>query len=55
MTLQNAIRHSEKPKPPLKPKLLPLVEALYAYEAQDTDELSFIAGDKFELVNKGQF
>ncbi|VDK83680.1 unnamed protein product [Litomosoides sigmodontis] len=48
----NAIKHSEKPKPPLKPKLLPVVEALYAYEAQDTDELSFNAGDKFELVNK---
>ncbi|CAG9540438.1 unnamed protein product [Cercopithifilaria johnstoni] len=50
--VQNAIRHPEKPKPPLKPKPLPLVEALYPYEAQDTDELSFIAGDKFELVNK---
>ncbi|EFO21723.1 hypothetical protein LOAG_06763 [Loa loa] len=48
----NAIRHSEKPKPPLKPKPLPLVEALYPYEAQDTDELSFFAGDKFELINK---
>lgn len=53
--LQNAVRHSEKPKPPLKPKPLPLVEALYPYEAQDTDELSFTTGDKFELVNKGQY
>uniref|UniRef100_A0AAF5RTP5 Uncharacterized protein n=3 Tax=Wuchereria bancrofti TaxID=6293 RepID=A0AAF5RTP5_WUCBA len=51
--LQNAIcRYPEKPKPPLKPRLLPLVEALYSYEAQDTDELSFLVGDKFELVNK---
>ncbi|KAL3989715.1 Myosin head (motor domain) family protein [Acanthocheilonema viteae] len=49
---RNAMKHSEKPMPPLKPKPLPFVEALYAYEAQDTDELSFIAGDKFELVNK---
>ncbi|KAM3728678.1 Unconventional myosin-Ie [Dirofilaria immitis] len=50
--VQNAIHRSEKPKPPLKPKSLPLVEALYSYEAQDTDELSFNVGDKFELVNK---
>ncbi|MCP9263225.1 Unconventional myosin-Ie [Dirofilaria immitis] len=50
--VQNAIHRSEKPKLPLKPKSLPLVEALYSYEAQDTDELSFNVGDKFELVNK---
>ncbi|VDM39001.1 unnamed protein product [Toxocara canis] len=43
-----------KPKPPVKPKPMPLVEALYPYEAQDTDELSFAVGDKFELINKGQ-
>uniref|UniRef100_F1KTI8 Myosin-Ie n=1 Tax=Ascaris suum TaxID=6253 RepID=F1KTI8_ASCSU len=41
-----------KPRPPLKPKPMPLVEALYPYEAQDTDELSFEVGDKFELINK---
>uniref|UniRef100_A0A915PJ71 Uncharacterized protein n=1 Tax=Setaria digitata TaxID=48799 RepID=A0A915PJ71_9BILA len=50
--VQNVTRRPEKPKPPLKPKPLPLVEALYSYEAQDTDELSFVTGDKFELVNK---
>ncbi|KAK0425813.1 hypothetical protein QR680_009401 [Steinernema hermaphroditum] len=41
-----------KPKPPVKPRLLPLVEALYPYEAQDTDELSFQQGQKIELINK---
>ncbi|VDN03750.1 unnamed protein product [Thelazia callipaeda] len=50
--LQNARRQVHKPKPPLKPKPLPIVEALYSYEAQDTDELSFVAGDKFGLVKK---
>ncbi|VDK43089.1 unnamed protein product [Anisakis simplex] len=41
-----------KPKPPLKPKPMPLVEALYQYDAQDTDELSFQVGQRFELINK---
>ncbi|TKR94098.1 hypothetical protein L596_008431 [Steinernema carpocapsae] len=41
-----------KPKPPVKPRLLPLVQALYPYEAQDTDELSFSQGQKIELINK---
>lgn len=52
---QNAARWERpgKPKPPLKPKPFPLVEAMFPYEAQDTDELSFVAGDRFELVNKG--
>uniref|UniRef100_A0A0M3IS38 SH3 domain-containing protein n=1 Tax=Ascaris lumbricoides TaxID=6252 RepID=A0A0M3IS38_ASCLU len=47
-----SLAQPRKPRPPLKPKPMPLVEALYPYEAQDTDELSFEVGDKFELINK---
>ncbi|CAB3408384.1 unnamed protein product [Caenorhabditis bovis] len=41
-----------KPPPPAKPKLFPIVIAMYPYEAQDTDELSFEAGDHIELMTK---
>ncbi|CAI5438217.1 unnamed protein product [Caenorhabditis angaria] len=41
-----------KPPPPAKPKLHPVVIAMYPYEAQDTDELTFDAGDEIELMNK---
>lgn len=42
-----------KPPPPAKPKLNPVVIAVYPYEAQDVDELSFEAGAEIELMNKG--
>ncbi|CAI4228131.1 unnamed protein product [Auanema sp. JU1783] len=45
-------RPTPKPKPPVKPKLYPVVKALYAYDAQDTDELSFNVGDEIELTQK---
>ncbi|CAJ0916216.1 unnamed protein product, partial [Mesorhabditis belari] len=51
----NAVRPAprpNKPRPPVKPKLLPTVTALYAYDAQDTDELSFEIGQEIELVQK---
>lgn len=41
-----------KPPPPAKPKLNPVVIAVYPYEAQDVDELSFEAGEEIELMNK---
>ncbi|CAI2320056.1 unnamed protein product [Caenorhabditis sp. 36 PRJEB53466] len=41
-----------KPPPPAKPKLHPIVVAVYPYEAQDVDELSFETGDEIELMNK---
>uniref|UniRef100_A0A914CMP1 SH3 domain-containing protein n=1 Tax=Acrobeloides nanus TaxID=290746 RepID=A0A914CMP1_9BILA len=47
------------PKPASKPKLAvkprgPTVRALYEYDAQDTDELSFDTGQIIELVRKNE-
>jgi len=41
-----------RPKPAPKPRkpALPKIKALYKYEAQDVDELSFEEGDILELV-----
>jgi hypothetical protein len=45
-----------KPKPAVKPKeQLPQCRCLYAYDAQDTDELSFNEGDIIELISEGGF
>ncbi|NP_001080439.1 myosin IE, gene 2 L homeolog [Xenopus laevis] len=42
-----------KPAPKPKPQpALPLCRALYAYDAQDTDELSFNANDQLEIVRE---
>lgn len=46
------IRPAPKPKPVMKSQN-PIVKSLYAYEAQDTDELSFIEGQIIELLQKG--
>lgn len=44
----------QKPKPNIKPKpRLPECKCLYAYDAQDTDELSFNEGDIIEIVREG--
>lgn len=56
-TLQNNAplarpRPAPKPKLLLKPKGL-VVKAIYPYEAQDTDELSFREGQIIELIKKG--
>lgn len=44
-----------RPKPPpQKPKpSLPKCRCLYAYDAQDTDELSFNEGDTIEILKEG--
>ncbi|KAI8789436.1 unconventional myosin-Ie-like isoform X1 [Biomphalaria glabrata] len=42
-----------RPKPKMAPKpQLPQVRCLYAYDAQDTDELSFNEGDLIDLLNE---
>ncbi|XP_041364734.1 unconventional myosin-Ie-like [Gigantopelta aegis] len=42
-----------KPRPGLKPKpKLPQCKCLYAYDAQDTDELSFNTGDIIDIVKE---
>lgn len=46
-------RPAPKPKPAVKPRG-PVVKALYPYEAQDTDELTFQEGQIIELVRKGK-
>lgn len=44
-----------RPKPPpQKPKpSLPKCRCLYAYDAQDTDELSFNEGDVIDILKEG--
>lgn len=43
-----------RPKPAPKPKpRSPQCRALYAYDAQDTDELSFNADDVIEILSEG--
>lgn len=43
-----------RPKPAPKPKpRVPQCRALYAYDAQDTDELSFNADDVIEILSEG--
>lgn len=45
---------ADRPKPAPKPKpRSPQCRALYAYDAQDTDELSFNADDVIEILTEG--
>lgn len=44
-----------RPKPAPKPKpQVPQCKALYAYDAQDTDELSFNADDIIDIIKEGE-
>ncbi|XP_030886935.1 unconventional myosin-Ie, partial [Leptonychotes weddellii] len=44
-----------RPKPQPKPKpQVPQCKALYAYDAQDTDELSFNANDIIDIIKEGK-
>lgn len=47
-------RSKPAPKPKPQPQL-PCCRALYAYDAQDTDELSFNANDVLEIVREGLY
>lgn len=47
-------RPKPKPKPPAKPSL-PKCKTLYVYDAQDTDEISFNAGELIEIIKEGEF
>jgi len=49
--LPGAGRPKPKPRPPPKPSL-PKCKTLYNYEAQDTDELSFVQGEEIEIVKE---
>lgn len=43
-----------RPRPTLKTKpALPQCRCLYAYDAQDTDELSFNEGDIIDIISEG--
>lgn len=46
-------RPKPKPRPPPKPNQ-PQARTLYAYDAQDTDELSFNAGDLIEILKEDE-
>ncbi|XP_078489929.1 unconventional myosin-Ie isoform X1 [Ciona intestinalis] len=41
-----------RPKPRPKPKALPKCKAIYSYDAQDTDEISFTEGDAIEILKE---
>lgn len=47
-------RSTPGPRPPLsqkpRPKPKTMVRAIYTYEAQETDELSFNENDRIELI-----
>lgn len=44
-----------RPKPPAKPKpALPQCKAIYAYEAQDTDELTFNVDEVITVIKQGE-
>ena len=44
-----------RPKPSPKPKpVLPQARCLYAYDAQDIDELSFNEGDIIDILKEGR-
>lgn len=62
MTRQSSNKHRKAPPPPsaraVKPRpapkpRLPMCKALYAYEPQEADELTFAEGDMIEIVNEG--
>ena len=42
-----------KPPPARKPVSNPKARCLYAYDAQDTDELSFNEGEVIEIIREG--
>lgn len=53
-------RNAPGPRPPLQHKPRPpppansVVRAMYTYDAQDTDELSFKENDRIEVLREGE-
>jgi len=45
-------RPKPKPRPPPKPTTHPQCRTLFAYDAQDTDELSFNAGEQIDILKE---
>lgn len=43
-----------RPRPKQAKPKLPKARCLYAYDAQDTDELSFNEGDTIEILKEGK-
>ena len=44
-----------KRKVPPKPQSYPQAEALYDYQASDTDEISLSAGEKLSVLKEGMY
>lgn len=56
---KRASLHEQRKPPPGRPKpkpkpALPRCKAIYDYDAQDTDELSFIVGDVIDIILEGK-
>ena len=59
MTSSKTAAARPKPRAPAKPRLapkpkLPMCKSIYAYDAAETDELSFGAGETIEIVKEGK-
>lgn len=54
LTMENTSNHQNSGSPEVSPKELMFCTALYDYEADDLDELTFKAGDRIEILSRDQ-